>query len=560
MAAGPHDLDSPLVWTAPGPGEWNLDRSHVNRPATPINQHIQTTGTVRGTRRGFVDIGVPLDGLDFRFVNGLVYTRIRPLIRPDRPGRSLPPLALLRLAVRLHPEMRRRRVTAERVLRERPWRRVVADWSAPGGLREQCETANLELQDVDLTALSDDDLVAHVHRTVDHALAMWETHFWLHNFDLGPIGMLLDAAAGWGLDAVEVLPLLEGASPSTAEAERALRRIREAVEAAGVTPVTIDDVRAVSAGVADDLATFLRLRGRLVISRYDIDGLTLVESPELLLAAIMAARDDRARVVTAGEVITARTAAIRARVAEPEQALFDELLTEARAAMDLRDDNGPHTIEWPLGLIRLGLLEVGRRMQGVGRALRPEDALELGLDEIAPAMAGAGPTAERLSARHQWRSTVDVEGAPRRLGTPEPVPPLDVLPPALGRVAGLVQRVIAEAGLDGEVRTTGLNGIGIGSTPYRGTARLAGNPEDALTQLEPGDVLVVPCTTPAFNTVLSLAGAVVTAEGGALSHAAVLARELGIPAVVGAPGALRDIPDGATVEVDPVAGVVRIVG
>jgi pyruvate,water dikinase len=78
--------------------------------------------------------------------------------------------------------------------------------------------------------------------------------------------------------------------------------------------------------------------------------------------------------------------------------------------------------------------------------------------------------------------------------------------------------------------------------------------------MEPGDVLVVPCTTPAFNMVLTLAGAIVTAEGGALSHAAVLARELGIPAVVGAPGALHEIPDGATVEVDPVAGTVRVVG
>jgi len=73
-------------------------------------------------------------------------------------------------------------------------------------------------------------------------------------------------------------------------------------------------------------------------------------------------------------------------------------------------------------------------------------------------------------------------------------------------------------------------------------------------------VLVVPCTTPAFNMVLAMAGAVVTAEGGALSHAAVLARELGIPAVIGAPRALLDIPDGATVEVDPVAGVVRVLG
>jgi pyruvate,water dikinase len=59
--------------------------------------------------------------------------------------------------------------------------------------------------------------------------------------------------------------------------------------------------------------------------------------------------------------------------------------------------------------------------------------------------------------------------------------------------------------------------------------------------------------------VLPLAGAIVTAEGGALSHAAVLARELGIPAVVGALDALTRIPDGAIVEVDADRGEVRIV-
>jgi pyruvate,water dikinase len=59
--------------------------------------------------------------------------------------------------------------------------------------------------------------------------------------------------------------------------------------------------------------------------------------------------------------------------------------------------------------------------------------------------------------------------------------------------------------------------------------------------------------------VLAMAGAIVTAEGGALSHAAVLARELGLPAVVGAPGAITDISDGAIIEVDPERNVVRII-
>ena len=58
--------------------------------------------------------------------------------------------------------------------------------------------------------------------------------------------------------------------------------------------------------------------------------------------------------------------------------------------------------------------------------------------------------------------------------------------------------------------------------------------------------------------VLSLVGGLVTAEGGPMSHAAVLSRELGIPAVVGAPGAMEAIPDGSRVEVDPVKGMVRV--
>jgi phosphohistidine swiveling domain-containing protein len=554
------DLDTPLDWTPPGPGGWNLDRSHVNRPATLISQYIQTIGTAAGTRAGFIELGAPLDALDFRFVNGLSYSRIRPLINPDKPASKLPPLPLLKLAIRLHPEMRRRRAIAERVLDERPWRQVLADWKAPGGTREQYERANLAIQDVDLAALSRDELVAHVRRTLEHSLTMWQAHFRLHLHDLGPIGLLLDGAAGWGLPAADVIPLLEGASPSTAEAERVLRRIREAVEATGATPATIDELRAVSPVVAADLDAFLRLRGRLIVSRYDIDGLTLAEAPDVLLNTIMSAREDSARAARAAEALAARTAAVRERVPAAHRDEFDLLLGEARAAMDLRDDNGPHTLEWPLGLIRLALLEVGRRLVTAGRAHRAEHALELAPDEVAAALAGTGPSADELAARQRWRQEVDIDDAPRRIGTVEPVPPLEALPRGMARIVGAVQRVMAEAGLDGEMKTTGLAGVGIGQHSYRGTARLAGNPEDALAQMEPGDVLVVPCTTPAFNMVLTLAGAIVTAEGGALSHAAVLARELGIPAVVGAPGALHEIPDGATVEVDPVAGTVRVVG
>lgn len=559
MTKPPTDLGVPLSWEAPGEGQWNLDRSHVNRPATPINQHIQSLSTVRGSRAGFIELGAPLDGLDFRFVNGLVYSRVRPLIAPDKAATKLPPLPLLKLAIKLHPEMRRRRATAERVLSERPWRRVLAQWHAPEGVRASLEAANLAIQEISLVDLSDHDLRAHVHRTIRHALEMWEQHFRLHNHDLGPIGLLLVATVGWGIPTSDVIPLLEGASPSTSEAERTLRRIREAIDVSGSAPTTLEQMRAVSPSVAADIDAFLRLRGRLVFSRYDIDGMTLAESPEMLAATILAARDNTARASEVGRDVAARTAAVRSRVPADKTSEFDMLLDEARTAMDLRDDNGPHTVEWPLGLVRMALLEVGRRMTERGAAHAPVDALELTVDEVDDAVTGAGPGADVLRDRRKWRNEVDIESAPRRLGPEEPPPPLEVLPESMARIVGFVQVVIAEAGLDGEVKTAGLDGVGVGTAAYRGRARLAATPEEALESLEPGDVLVVPCTTPAYNMVLSLAGAVVTAEGGALSHAAVLARELGIPAVVGVPRALHDIPNGSTVEVDPVAGCVRIV-
>ena len=244
------DPNAPLTWTAPGPGGWSLDRSHANRPATPINQRVQTVGTLRGTRRGFIEFGAPLDGLDFRFVNGLLYSRIRPLISPDKPATKLPPLPVLKLLIRIHPLMRKRAKAAATTLATKPWRRIIAEWSRPGGIRDTYEQQNLALQDVDLAALSDDELVAHLHRVVDHATLMFENHFWLHNYDLGPIGILLEGASRWGLEASDVIPLLEGASPSTSNAERVLRGIREAVDASGRTPATLDDVRSISPEVA----------------------------------------------------------------------------------------------------------------------------------------------------------------------------------------------------------------------------------------------------------------------------------------------------------------------
>jgi phosphohistidine swiveling domain-containing protein len=77
-------------------------------------------------------------------------------------------------------------------------------------------------------------------------------------------------------------------------------------------------------------------------------------------------------------------------------------------------------------------------------------------------------------------------------------------------------------------------------------------------KFEKGDILVTYCTSSSFCLLLSQSAAVITEEGGALSHAAITARELHIPAVVSAKNAAQVLQDGMLVRVDGTAGVVEI--
>ena len=71
-------------------------------------------------------------------------------------------------------------------------------------------------------------------------------------------------------------------------------------------------------------------------------------------------------------------------------------------------------------------------------------------------------------------------------------------------------------------------------------------------------MLVTSLTTPAYEAIMAIAGAVVTEHGGLASHTALVAREQGIPAVVGVAGATATISSGAHVVVDPAAGRVTV--
>ena len=539
-----------LAFDAPGPGAWSLDRSHFPGGTTPIVQWLMREAMPAGMERVFAEIGAPIRRIDSEFVHGFNYTRVRPLIGGDRTVTRLPPVSVLKLVSRLHPELRRRARRARALLRDKPFHDVVQRWNDE--IRPRLRSENRAFQDVDLAGLSDADLELHVGRLLDHCRAQLELHFWLHGHDLGPIARLLHESERWGLDPKQVTAALAGASPSTVRPAILLARLRDLVERSDVEVRSLDDVRVCSPEAAVLLDEYLADRGCVLATGYDITAFTLGELPGTVLTSI------RHAAPLPADDAPAIADRLRDHVPAEERATFAEYLADARAVMDMRDDNGPLTAEWPLGLLRLALLEAGRRLVAGGRLLDVEHALELTPDEARTLWSGALPPADAIARRAEERLAQAELDPPLTLGPVEPEPPVDVLPEPLPALVGMVQTAMRHMGMDGRSGTDPLAGVGVGTERYVGTVRTAASADEAIEKLEPGDVLVVRATSPAFNVVLAIAGAVVTANGGALSHAAVLARELGIPAVVGASGALT-IPDGSTVEVDPVAGRVAVV-
>ena len=97
------------------------------------------------------------------------------------------------------------------------------------------------------------------------------------------------------------------------------------------------------------------------------------------------------------------------------------------------------------------------------------------------------------------------------------------------------------------------SGRAIGQKVGQGPVRIIGSARE-MERVQPGDVLVTEMTDPDWEPVMKRAGAIVTNRGGRTCHAAIIARELGIPAVVGCGDATRSLPDGEPVTVSCAEG------
>jgi pyruvate,water dikinase len=535
-----------LHFDPPGPGFWELDPVHFPRPVTRYWTETHPDPFLRGTQEFCRAYGLLLDGLQMAYVNGFAYKAARPVADADVPER-----------------FRR----AEEVLQRKFWREQLHEWSdtiKPASIR-----AHRALQSIDPDGLSDGDLAAHLMRCRDHHAAMLFQHMRFTAAALIPTGDFLVHVGGWtGLPPAELLGLMRGSSPVSAGASQELEQMIVAIErdarATRLLESTDDPgdvlagLRALDGNTGAAVSAYLDLVGHRLLDGFDISNPSALELPDALVRAIRAAI---AGTGSHASDVVSRIADVRAKVPAEHRSEFDELLEEARLTYRIRDERGVFSDIWASGLMRRAALAGGRRVAARGRIHDAAHFVDASLDEMRALLSGEGPSGDELASRFAYRTSHTAKNAPSTLGLPTPPPDMSSLPPACARI--MAAALVAMGALFGSSEAPHeervLRGLAASRGVYEGPARRVSHPSE-FDRIVRGDVLVTESTTEAFNILLPLLGAIVTDSGGLLSHSAIVAREYGIPGVVGTREATERIADGVRVRVDGNSGEVTVLG
>jgi pyruvate,water dikinase len=263
-------------------------------------------------------------------------------------------------------------------------------------------------------------------------------------------------------------------------------------------------------------------------------------SPEMETAAT----DEREKAV----------AEARARLAgypQPVVVRFESLLKAAQVAAIVHEDHNVWIDQRIFYHIRRICMEFGARLAQAGTLETADDIFYLTPEELQNSRDTT------IKALVQSRKD-EME----RFAQITPPPMLGTAPPFELTNAGSMVRAIFKGEMaqsDGnQSEASMVKGLAGSAGITRGTAKVLHSLAEA-SKLQPGNILVTAFTEPPWTPLFATAGAVVTDQGGVLSHTAVVAREYRIPAVVGTGSATSIFQDGQLIEVDGNTGIVRVV-
>jgi rifampicin phosphotransferase len=535
-----------LAFEPPGPGFWALDPVHFPRPATRYWTETNPENLKQGASDMARYYGMLIDGLELAYVNGFAYSTMTPAPEEVIPARFQ---------------------RAEEVFRDKLWREQLREWdetSKPSSI-----AAHRALQAVDPDSLSDAELAAYLTRCRDHHAAMMSQHFKFTGAAMVPTGDFLAHAEDWtGLARAELLGLLRGSASVSAGGSAELERLVAAIGSdaaalelfdSGADPESvIAALRALEGEAGAAVSGYLDLVGCRPLDGFDISEPGALELPDALLRAMKSAVAGSDKPASDLEE---RIADVRQKVPEQHRDEFDELLGEARLTYRLRDERGIYSDIWASGLMRRAALAAGRRLENRGQLHQGEHLVDASLGEMCLLLSGSqSPSADELAQRFEYRASHTAKEAPASLGEPPPPPPdPSGLPPAVVRLMRATSIAMGEVfgSSEAEHEEHLLRGLAASPGIYEGPARRVSGPSE-FGRIAQGDVLVTEATSEAFNILLPLLGAIVTDSGGLLSHSAIVAREYGIPGVVGTREATERIADGTVVRVDGDAGEVTV--
>jgi rifampicin phosphotransferase len=537
-------------------GFWGQDRIHAPRPLSPLAFEMITDTMAIGFTRAHAEYGAPVD-LFTRPVNHYLYSSMRPVADPTEAAR------------RAERYQELPRILDEVGLR---WEQ---EWQP--GLIQQVRAGRVR----NYRSLSNAKLSAELERQRDDMIDQWTIH--------GRINFGVIAGARFAdfytetfqpTDQTEGYALLQGFVTQTVQASQELWRLSRLVRArlrvAALLTRSNGEVAAVLAGPTPELAdfaqqfqAFLDEYGWRSDAVYDVADVTWREDPSIPLDSLrsyLGLEEDQnpelafARAVARREELLTRSRATLA--ADPVKlATFERYYEAGRHNLPLTEDHAFWIDQSGIANVRRFLLEVGQRLVADGYLDGPSDVFYLQRQEVhevlAAGRAGGDGGAHWRQLTASRRASVQAAGLldpPRTLGVPPPpsTQPLDPLLDAfVNRLAGR-----RAAPTDGETLTV-LQGHAASPGVVTGTARVVTSLAEA-AKLDQGDILVCEMTLPPWVPLFAVAGGVVADTGGLMSHCAIVAREFGLPAVVGTQTGTRVILDGMTITVDGNRGEVHL--
>ena len=559
-------MSSPQTFVPPSPGQWELYRTHATKAMSGFAAAVFGPSFSKGFKEAMAAYGVLLDSLEPTIINGFFYMTPRPVGAPlDAKGH--PPRPVFWVLTKVHPEIRKRIRTSAVALAEKRWRKELQWWDDE--VKPQIAREGQALLAEDLTAASNLTLSDHLRRATDFAGRTIYFHHRMNGCALIPPADFLVHAMAWTGEPPEVvLGALRGASPLSAGATQEIVAVRAAVNAepaaqallaSGRSPRDVLAALDELPSVQPALRAYLDVAGWRVLGGYDVADEHARERPDVLLNVIKA---EDVRTVSSRDGASAMQA-LRSKVPATHQAEFDALLAEAMLTYRVRDERNFCSDAIGTGVARRAILAAGARLQEQGKVKDARHLIDATPDEIQALLEGReGPSAEELAARTTRRLASNIDDMPDRLGIPpSPPPPAEWLPPAAARVQraiDLTLRLMFAVPEKQEGRGQQLKGFAVSPGVIEGPARVIHDVSE-LPSVQDGEILVTPSTGPTFNLVLPLLRGIVTERGGALSHAAIVAREYGIPAVVGCRDATKRITTGQQLRVDGVKEDVWII-